>query len=92
MSKKELRKELELSLLKALEDILNKKNTEITKKIRKTSQEASKIVAKKFFKNLNTVTQNKTVITKKIFKKVIPVKKITAVKSSSPRPKAVKTN
>lgn len=91
MSKKELRKELELSLLKALEDILNKKNAEITKKIRKTSQEASKIVAKKFFKNLNVATQNKTVIAKKILKKVIPAKKVIAAKSSSPRPKAAKT-
>ena len=36
MSKKELRKELELLLIKTLEEVLNKKDAEATKKIKKT--------------------------------------------------------
>lgn len=52
MNKKELRKQLELTLVKTIEEVLNKNNSDATKKIRKTTYEASKNVAKKFYKTL----------------------------------------
>lgn len=50
MNKKELRKELELTLVKTIEEVLSKKNAESAKKIRKTTYEAGKMIAKKFYK------------------------------------------
>lgn len=80
MSKKELRKELELILLKSIEEVLSKRNAEVAKKIRKTSQEASKMVAKKFLKNIQPIKENKAVTPVRIVKKVIiPIKKGLAV-------------
>ena len=52
MNKKELRKELELLLVKSIETVLNKKNAAITKSIRKNTFSASKAIAKKFYKSL----------------------------------------
>lgn len=80
MSKKELRKELELTLTKSLEEVLSKRNVEVAKKIRKTTYEASKMVAKKFLKNIEPIKENKTVTPIRIVKKaIIPLKKVLAI-------------
>ncbi|MES2139819.1 MAG: hypothetical protein V4511_08915 [Bacteroidota bacterium] len=77
MSKKELRKELELTLTKSLEEVLSKRNVEVAKKIRKTTYEASKMVAKKFLKNIQSPTKNKAITPIGGVKKVIiPIKKV----------------
>ena len=79
MSKKELRKELELTLTKSLEEVLSKRNVEVAKKIRKTTNEASKMVAKKFLKNIQSPTENKVITPIRIVKKaIIPIKKVVA--------------
>ncbi|MDP1747476.1 MAG: hypothetical protein Q8L90_18020 [Bacteroidota bacterium] len=79
MSKKELRKELELTLTKSLEEVLSKRNVEVAKKIRKTTYEASKMVAKKFLKNMQP-KENKAVTPIRIVKKaIIPLKKVLAI-------------
>ncbi len=51
MSKKELRKELEITLIKSLEEVLSKRNAEATKKISNTIHDASKNGSKKVSKN-----------------------------------------
>ncbi|MCE9539779.1 MAG: hypothetical protein K8R85_11255 [Bacteroidetes bacterium] len=71
MSKKELRKELELTLTKSLEDVLSKRNVEVTKKIRKITHEASKMVAKKFLKNMQAIAEKKATTPIKIVKKAV---------------------
>lgn len=79
MSKKELRKELELILTKSLEEVLSKRNVEVTKKIWKTTHEASKMVAKKFLKNMQPIAENKATAPIKIVKKaIVPIKKVIA--------------
>lgn len=79
MSKKELRKELELTLTKSLEEVLSKRNVEVAKKIRKTTYEASKMVAKKFLKNIQPIKETKVVTPIRIVKKaIIPIKKVLA--------------
>ncbi len=76
MSKKELRKKLELTLTKSLEEVLSKRNVEVAKKIRKTTQEASKMVAKKFLKNIQAITESKAPSIKIVKKNIIPIKKV----------------
>lgn len=60
MSKKELRKELELVLVKTIESVLSKKDALIAPKIRKTTAQASKDIAKKFYKSLKSLQAKKT--------------------------------
>lgn len=80
MSKKELRKELELTLTKSIEEVLSKRNVEVAKKIQKTTHEASKMVAKKFLKNIQPLKENKAVTPIRIVKKtIIPLKKVLAI-------------
>ena len=80
MNKKELRKELELALVKSIEDVLSKKNSVASKKVRKTTYEASKAVAKKFYKSLKEKAKPKT--------KAKPKSKPAAkAKSAAPAPK-----
>ena len=64
MNKKALRKELELNLIKGMEDVLNNHNHEASKKIRKITYEASKTVAKKFVKALKSISGNKIPVAK----------------------------
>lgn len=96
MSKKELRKELELNLSKHIENVLVGIDETVAKKIRKTTLEASKLVAKKFYKISKQNTDKKSTIPAKQPKKVAPkagneknstVKKVA--KTSSPKKKAV---
>jgi hypothetical protein len=77
MNKKELRKELELILVKTIEEVLTKRNSTIPAKIRKTTFEASKSVAKKFYKALKTKAPKK-------------ITKPAAQKSKAPTKAAVK--
>jgi hypothetical protein len=64
MNKKALRKELELNLIKGMEDVLNNHNHKASKKIRKITYQASKTVAKKFVKALKTISGNEIPIPK----------------------------
>ena len=80
MSNKILRKELELTLVKTIEDVLTKVNPGAAKKIKNSTQEASKTVAKKFFKTIKSETKIKKMPSKIIVKKtvVIPKKEVKA--------------
>jgi hypothetical protein len=60
MSNKEQRKELELLIVKSIEDVLSQKNSEASKKIKKTSLQASKAIAKKFLKAIKSITSIKS--------------------------------
>lgn len=86
MNKKELRKELELTLVKAIEEVLSKKNSEATKKIRKTTYDASKSVAKKFYKSLKEKPKAKAIPKNKPATKAKT--KVVAPKTSTGKKKA----
>lgn len=73
-NKKALRKELELILVKTIEGVLTSRNVEATKKIKKTTTDSSKTIAKKFYKTIKTVSTKKPVPSKKPAKK--PVRSI----------------
>lgn len=73
MSKKELRKQLELAIIKATEDILNNHNAKAAQKIQKTVKKSSKTVAKKFYKAVKQLAEN-TIVTE-VKKTAVPVKK-----------------
>ncbi|MEO6902145.1 MAG: hypothetical protein ABI315_03245 [Bacteroidia bacterium] len=77
MSKKDLRKKLEIELMKIIENYLNKSNEEVAGKIRKTTYEASKTIAKKFYKTIKSEKEKQT--TAIVLKKIIPatLKKVT---------------
>jgi len=83
MNKKELRKELELVLVKTIEEVLNKRNSETAKKIRKTTYEGSKTIAKKFYKSLKP-TEKSLGKRKKAVKKQMSK---TVIKSAGPKAK-----
>ena len=83
MDKKELRKELELLLVKTIEEVLSKKNSESSKKIRKTTYDSSKTIAKKFYKSLKEKAKPAA---KKAAKK--PVKSKAVKKTKAPVKKA----
>lgn len=80
MSNKILRKELELTLVKTIEEVLTKVNPGVAGKIKKSTQEASKIVAKKFFKTIKSEAKIKKTPGKKVVKKtaVTPKKQVKA--------------
>ena len=80
MSNKILRKELELTLVKTIEDVLSKINSPATKKINKLTQEASKTIAKKFFKTIKLESEIKKATSKIVSKKtaVLPKKEVKA--------------
>ncbi len=85
MNKKHLRKELELSLVKTIEDLLISINPEATKNVDEIIFGASKIIAKKFFKSLKFKEEKKEV--KKEEKKVPVTKKKAADTASKSTPK-----
>ncbi|MBL7883712.1 MAG: hypothetical protein JNL69_06560 [Bacteroidia bacterium] len=76
--KKEQRKQLELELLKQIEQTLNKHNPVATKKVAKTIQEISKKIAKKFQKAIPS-----TIVQSKNLKKTTSIKKIAAKKGTA---------
>jgi hypothetical protein len=61
MNKKEARKQLELALLKSIEDTLNKHNEIASKKIRKANLKHTKEIAKKFYKTISKLAEPKKV-------------------------------
>ncbi|OFY85513.1 MAG: hypothetical protein A3F72_10085 [Bacteroidetes bacterium RIFCSPLOWO2_12_FULL_35_15] len=65
MKTKEKRQKLELALIKSIEEILIKEDSEAAKTIRKITYEAAKRLAKKFYKTVKTV-QAKTKAVKKV--------------------------
>ena len=81
MDKKELRKELELTLIKLIQDALNKRNALIAKEIQKTTNESAKNIAKKFYKILKT--KAKVVKAKKGNIKISLKKQIAKAKARS---------
>ncbi len=81
MDKKELRKELELTLIKLIQDALNKRNALIAKEIQKTTNESAKNIAKKFYKILKT--KAKVVKAKKGNVKISLKKPIAKAKTKS---------
>lgn len=89
MNKKALRKELELNLIKGMEDVLNNHNHEASKKIRKITYEASKTVAKKFVKALKSISGNKIPVSK-ADKKITSTIKSQSVSVSKVLPPASK--
>ena len=90
MSKKEIRKELELVLIKTIEEVLNKRNAVATKKIKKNTQVASKMVTKKFLKILKNIEEKKIVTPKKSVKKAIVSFKNPGTPSVKKRIKKIK--
>ncbi|MES2593319.1 MAG: hypothetical protein V4608_15660 [Bacteroidota bacterium] len=56
MSQKELRKQLELAIIKATETVLDNQNAKATQKIKKIIEESSKVVAKKFYKAVKKIS------------------------------------
>ncbi len=79
MNKKELRKELTLSILKEIEGILGKHNFKASRSIRKVAREASKTVAKKFVKALKRFPVSNSVSVIKVAKKSAEVSKPESV-------------
>jgi hypothetical protein len=84
---KTLRKELELNLVKTIEDVLSKQSAETAVKIRKTTVESSKTIAKKFYKifkqKSNVITKSKPVKNLKTKTKAkTAVKKLKTVKKA----------
>ncbi|MEO6883906.1 MAG: hypothetical protein ABI199_07765 [Bacteroidia bacterium] len=72
MDKKELRKELEFLLIHSIENTLNKRDCLVTRKIRETTFEAAKIVAKKFYKSIKAGTfAKKKPLTRNTTKKMV---------------------
>ncbi len=71
MSTKILRKELELTLIKTIEDVLTKVNVGAAKKVNKSTREASKTIAKKFFKTIKSDAKVKKTPSKAIVKKAV---------------------
>lgn len=80
MDKKALRKELEQALVKSIEETLNKRNAIAGKQIRKKVEEASKVIAKKFYKAIKALNDNKPAPAKAPVKKSSSSKAITTAK------------
>ena len=83
MSKKALRKELEVILGKTIEEILHLHNPEAAKRTKKVISESSRTIAKKFYKTIKSVAEKKTDTAKKSIKrpvKTIAVKRKTKAK------------
>jgi hypothetical protein len=73
MSNKILRKELELTLVKTIEDVLTIVNSGATQKTIKATQEAAKTVAKKFYKTIKSEAKIKKTPAKTVAKKTVAV-------------------
>jgi hypothetical protein len=71
MGNKTLRKELELDLIRSIEETLNKRNAIAAGKIKKKVEEASKDVAKKFYKAIKLITNEKAAASKSTSKKAV---------------------
>ena len=74
-NKKALRKELELILVKTIEGVLNTRNVEASKSIKKITYGSSKTIAKKFYKSVRATTEKKSIPSKKVVKKPASKKK-----------------
>jgi hypothetical protein len=83
MDKKTSRKELERALSKSLTDTLNKRNAIAAGKIKKKIEDASKTVAKKFYKAIKELNE-KTIVPVKAIEKASPKKKKTPAKKAKP--------
>lgn len=78
MNKKELRKELEAMLEKSIAETLNNRNAIAGKKMAKTVHETSKTIAKKFYKILKSLADQKPAPSKRAVTKARPVKRAAA--------------
>ena len=61
MNKKQLRKDLELALVKNIEDLLISIHPEACKEVDEIIYGASRIIAKRFYKSIKQKTEKKTV-------------------------------
>jgi len=90
MNKKQLRKDLELALVKNIEDLLISIHPEASKEVDEIIFGASRIIAKRFYKSIKQKTEKKTV--KKQPKKTkAPTPKTTTKKAIQPPVKDKKT-
>lgn len=89
MDKKELRKQLELALLKSIEETVSKLNPKVGVAMRKNNHKHSKDIAKKFYKTLKNLSEKKEAPVKKTIKKAVkkkpakPLKKAISKKAKS---------
>ena len=77
MNKKQQRKDLEVALVKHIEDLLISVNPEATKKVSDIIYGASKILAKKFYKSVKNKEEKKAAPAKKAAQKKTAPKKAT---------------
>ncbi len=90
MNKKQLRKDLELALVKNIEDLLISIHPEACKEVDEIIYGASRIIAKRFYKSIKQKTEKKTVKKEpKTTKATAP--KATAKKAIQPPVKNNKT-
>lgn len=91
MDKKALRKELELALSKSITETLNKRNALAAEQIKKKVEDASKTLAKKFYKAIKELNEKKTILAKAIVKPIVKSKKAPVKKTkTAPRRKMKK--
>ena len=83
MDKKTLRKELEAALIKSIDETLDKQNAVAGKKIKKKVQEASKSIAKKFYKTIEVLSEMKPVTHETHKKPNASPKKVPAKKTAA---------
>jgi hypothetical protein len=86
MNKKALRKQLELALIKAIEETLNKRNALAAGQIKKKVNEASKLIAKKFYKTIKELKNENPV------QRLAPARKPAAKKTAAKAPKKAKAS
>lgn len=88
MNKKELRKALELELVKSIEEQLTKKNSGIAKQLKKHIETAARLLAKKYVKQLKAKAAPKKTAVKSV-KKASP-KKAQPIAKKQPAAKTVR--
>ncbi len=86
MNKKQLRKDLEVTLVKTIEDLLISVNPDAAKNVSDIIYGASKILAKKFYKSVKNKEEKKTASPKKKTSKKAakPASKPAAKKTTKP--------
>ena len=93
MNKKHLRKNLELSLVKTIEDLLISINPEAAKQVDEIIFGASKIITKKFYKSIKVKVKEEKKVEKKASasKKKVTKPSVKSAPEKSAKPAARKT-
>jgi hypothetical protein len=87
MEKRTLRKELELDLIRSIQETLGKRNAIAGKQIKKKVEEASKTVAKKFYKAIKQLNLEKSATVASSAKKAIRKTSVSTKSSKAPAKK-----